>query len=381
MDRNIFLLSLSRFLRSFVLLVLSVSAPYYLLHFNLSYLDIGLVLFAASAASTMAIYFYPRLGLGGREIVFIYSGIFAIAIFVMLVFQNLAAFILALIFGGISLSGKDSTPNQPLEQFSIGHSIEDQQKKNKAYVFYNFMSYAGNMGGALFLLLESSVNFSLIFEVCFTVAILAMVPYFFAFFPEMRKKTQPMTLEPETRKITRELSVLFGMDAFAGGLVATSILSLWFNIEYSTTLAYNGLIFFLVSIISAVSIFYSGSISAKIGLVKTMVFTHLISNGFLILIPVIHSLLYSEAFLFMRQATSQMDVSPRDSFINTVINRDARVKTNSIFLASRNSAMIPSPAAGGALIDIAPASLLYTAGIIKAAYDIAFYLRFKKYRF
>lgn len=380
MKRDVSLFSVSRLLRSFALLMLSVAAPYYLLAFGLGYIETGMVLFASSLSTTAAIHFYPRMRMGSRRIVMVYTGIFAVSVFFMMVYQNLYVFLIALIVGGISLSGKDMTPNQPVEQFSIGNIAENQREKNTAFTFYNFMAYIGNMIGALFLFFDGGQHFTLVFAISSAAVALSIIPYTIAEFADREINRERVVLSPETKKVTRDLSALFATDSFAGGLVTTSVLSLWFRAVYSTSLQENGLIFFIVSLITAVSILYSGSISTRMGLVKTMVYTHLISNVFLIVMPVIHSLLYSEVFLFIRQATSQMDVAPRDSLINTIIDRDSRMRTNSTFLASRNIAQIPSPALGGLLLEWFPPSLLYSAGLIKAAYDLVLYARFSKYK-
>ncbi len=377
MKSEISLFSASRFLRSFVLLALSVAAPYYLLSFGLSYIETGIVLFISAVSSTAAIYFYPRIRARSRSKILAYTAVMAVSIFSMLFFQNLYVFIGALVVGGISLSGKDMTPNQPIEQYSIGSVVETQKEKNSAYTFYNFMAYTGNMVGALALFFIGGNDFTLIFEILLSVIIASIIPYLWAHFPDHEKMQSDIVLSSETRKVTRDLSALFAADSFAGGFVTTSVLSLWFRISYATSLQENGLIFFIVSLITAISILYSGRISTRMGLVKTMVYTHLISNAFLILMPIVHSLVYAEAFLFLRQATSQMDVSPRDSLINTIIDRESRIRTNSIFLATRNVAQIPSPAIGGLLVEWFPPSLLYATGVIKASYDLVLYARFR----
>ncbi len=379
MKRDIALFSTSRLLRSFALLVLSVSSPFYLLQFGLSNLQTGLVLFASYFGSTAAIYYYPKLRISSRATVSLYTTVFALSIFSILIFQDLPVFIAALILGGISLSGKDMTPNQPLEQYSIGSITEDQKEKNGAFSFYNFMAYGGDMIGAMFLYLLGGRSFTLIFIVSGVFVTLSLIPYAFAKFAEPGEQAKQKKLQGETRRTARDLAGLFAVDSFAGGLITSSVMSLWFNIEYGTSLQENGLIFFIVTAITAVSILYSGPVSTRLGLVRSMVYTHIISNFFLILMPVIHSLLYSEVLLYIRQATSQMDVAPRDSLINTIIDKESRVKTNSLFLTSRNVAQVPSPAVGGFLIDLFPASLLYAAGAIKATYDISLYYRFRHY--
>ncbi len=373
-------LSISRFLRSFVLMLLSVSSPYFLIHLHLNYVQTGVVLFLSMSASTAAIYFYPKVKINARKTVILYSFVFTIVIIIVLIWQNLIAFLIAIIVGGISLSGKDMTPNHPIEQYAIGVSFSDQREKNRAFAFYNFMAYFGNMAGALFLFFGSERDFHLIFEVSAIIMSVSIIPYLFIKLQDPVKPGTRVPLDPETKKLTHVLAALFATDSFGGGFVNASLLSLWFYAFYNTSLQVNGMIFFIVSLITAISIIYSGSLSTRLGLVRTMVYTHLISNVFLILMPVFHSLIYSEVFLFLRQSTSQMDVSPRDSLINTIIDPKSRIRTNSIFLASRNLATVPTPAIGGILIDLFPPSLLYAAGTIKATYDFVFYVKFRKYR-
>jgi hypothetical protein len=84
--------------------------------------------------------------------------------------------------------------------------------------------------------------------------------------------------------------------------------------------------------------------------------------------------------LFLRQATSQMDVPPRDSFINTIIPEDERISTNSQFIAARNVSIIPAPAMGGAMFSIFQSGIPMVAGGLKAAYDLVFFARFKQYK-
>ena len=121
----------------------------------------------------------------------------------------------------------------------------------------------------------------------------------------------------------------------------------------------------------------SSKLSNRMGVVRTMVYTHLVSNVFLILIPVYHSLIISEIFLFLRQTTSQMDVPARDSFTNTIIPGEYRIKANSVFNSVRTGFQVPGPLISSVLIDALPATVFYSAGLIKMGYDLLF---FKKYR-
>lgn len=149
---------------------------------------------------------------------------------------------------------------------------------------------------------------------------------------------------------------------------------------FHITLSQAGLIFIGVNLIAAISILLSGYISSSIGLVRSMVYTHIISNIFLFLIPVLHVLAWSEILLFIRQTTSQMDVPARDSFVNTVIPEDSRVKGNSTFLAVRNAGQVPGPGVAGALLEFFPPGVFMAAALTKISSDVAFYFKFRDER-
>ncbi|MHB8562196.1 MAG: MFS transporter, partial [Thermoplasmataceae archaeon] len=101
---------------------------------------------------------------------------------------------------------------------------------------------------------------------------------------------------------------------------------------------------------------------------------------FLILIPLYHSLVFSEFFLFLRQTTSQMDVPARDSFTNTIIPGEYRIKANSVFNSVRTGFQIPGPLISSILIDAFPATVFYSAGSIKMIYDVLFFRKYKGFK-
>ncbi|GAB6946870.1 hypothetical protein JCM16161A_10000 [Vulcanisaeta sp. JCM 16161] len=106
----------------------------------------------------------------------------------------------------------------------------------------------------------------------------------------------------------RNLSVLFSMDAFGGGLVTQSLLSYWFYVRYGVSLRELGIVFMVVNVITALSLMVAPLIAERIGNLRIMVYTHILSNLFLILIPFAGTFPGSLAFLLLRQSVSQMDV-------------------------------------------------------------------------
>ena len=372
--------SISRLLRSFVFTLLAISAPFFLIHEGYSALQIGIVIAISGVSSTIFVYVFPRINIPIRWILISLWALLFFSLFFLSVFQDATVYVISLAAGGIPLSGKDMSANQALEQYSIGKNASSQRAKAISYGYYNFLSYGGNTIASALLLFYSGISFRDIFYLSLAISLFSGVPYLFYRFPEHSSRSTRTEISPETGKLRNELATLFSLDSFAGGLVNASMLSLWFLLVYSTSLADTGFIFVVVNILSAVSVLISGRLSTSFGLVRTMVYTHLLSNGFLILMAVFHSLLFSEIMLFARQTTSQMDVPPRDTFINTIIPEKDRITTNSQFIAARNTSIIPAPAAGGALLEILPSAIPEVAGGLKALYDVVFFLRFRQYR-
>ena len=113
-------------------------------------------------------------------------------------------------------------------------------------------------------------------------------------FPVYPKKSGRSEISEDMKGHIRTLTALFSMDSIGGGLITTSMLTLWFKAVYNVDLSTAGAIFLVVNILTAISILISSRIQNSIGLIRTMVFTHLISNGFLLFMPVVHNLLWSE---------------------------------------------------------------------------------------
>lgn len=373
------LLSASRSFRSFTFTVLAISAPYFLGSLGIGYLYTGIIVAFSGLTSTVFVYLIPKLRVSLKSRLEISWVLLVVALLVLYLQQNLYSYVAALLIGGVPLSGKDMSANQAMEQYAIGKTSQTQAEKNSLFSYYNFLSYAGNTAAAVVLWTLPGISFGSVFLVCLAMSLLSGIPYLALNFPAWESSPSPKSVSEGTKRIRNTLGVLFAVDAFAGGMINSAMLSLWFLAVYGLQLVQVGLIFVIVNALSAVSILIAGRVSTRIGLVRTMVFTHLVSNAFLILMPVIHVLVFSEAMLFARQATSQMDVSPRDSFINTFIPENDRMATNSEFISIRNAAIIPAPAAGGELAGIMPAAMPFLAGVIKAAYDLAFYARFHGY--
>ncbi|KAI8618054.1 major facilitator superfamily domain-containing protein [Chytriomyces sp. MP71] len=127
-----------------------------------------------------------------------------------------------------------------------------------------------------------------------------------------------LDLSPESRWITFKLCALFTLDSFAGSVVTGSILVYWFKSRFGVDEAYLGQILFVSNILAGMSSLAAGWISTRVGLVNTMVFTHLPSNVLMIMVPLMPNLFWSTIVLFLRYSISQMDVGPRQAYVASV---------------------------------------------------------------
>jgi predicted MFS family arabinose efflux permease len=182
--------------------------------------------------------------------------------------------------------------------------------------------------------------------------------------------TPPAPLGPSRRRVYG-LAGLFAVDAFGGGLVVTSLLALWLFERFGLDVATTGAIFSVMGMCSAGSYFAAVPLAKRFGLVNTMVFTHLPSNLFLILVAFAPNLWSAFALLVLRSLLSQMDVPTRSSYVMAVVTPEERPAAASVTAVPRSLASAAAPLLSGWLLGLSAFGWpLVAAGVLKAAYDL-----------
>lgn len=175
-----------------------------------------------------------------------------------------------------------------------------------------------------------------------------------------------------SRRVVVRLAALFSVDAFAGGLVVNSLMALWLLQRFGLSLAQAGAFFFWAGLLSAASQLAAPLVARRIGLLNTMVFTHIPANLCLVLAAVAPSLPVALALLFVRSALSQMDVPTRTAYVMAVVTPEERPAAASFTAVPRSLAAALSPTLSGALFAAGFVSLpLVACGVLKIAYDLA----------
>jgi MFS family permease len=175
-----------------------------------------------------------------------------------------------------------------------------------------------------------------------------------------------------SRHIVYAMAALFSIDAFAGGFAVQALIALWLFSKFGLSLAGAGLFFFWSGVLAAFSFPVAAWLSRRIGLVNTMVFTHIPSSLCLILAAVAPSLELALGLLLVRAALSQMDVPARSSYVMAVVTPPERSAAASVTSVPRSLASALSPALAGALFAAGlEAWPLVICGVLKIAYDLA----------
>lgn len=179
----------------------------------------------------------------------------------------------------------------------------------------------------------------------------------------------------KTLKTLVSLSLLFALDAFAGGFVMQTFLSYWFNKKWQLDISKLGGMLMITNIISGVSGLVASKLVNLIGAVQTMVLTHLPSNFLLMLIPVMPTQVTSVCMLFARSSISQMDVPARQAYVTMVVDSDERSAAGGITNIARSLGLLTAPVFLGYLAESPVDSSMfsspfYIAGILKVVYDI-----------
>jgi predicted MFS family arabinose efflux permease len=178
--------------------------------------------------------------------------------------------------------------------------------------------------------------------------------------------------------VVMRLSALFSLDAFAGGFVIQSFLAYWFHVRFGVDEAMLGGIFLGANLLAGLSALLAVPVAKKIGLIRTMVFTHLPSNVLLILVPFMPNLPLAISVLLLRFSISQMDVPTRQAYTMAVVDPDERSAAAGITGIARSVGASLSPVLAGALFSVFMSGIFIIAGGLKIGYDLLLYRSFRK---
>jgi MFS family permease len=399
LSRDGWVLFVTRFARLFAYGSLSVILVFYLIGLGLTETQAGLVLTLTLVGDVIvSLYLTSRADrIGRRRMLLVGSILMAAAGLAFASTSNLFFLIVAGTIGVISPSGHEVGPFLSIEQAALSH-IVPATARTEVFSWYTLAgslatAFGALSGGALTQALEHTAmtHVQSYRVVVFLYAVLGMVLAFLftrlSILVEVNavsngrassKNAASVFGIARSRNVVLKLSSLFALDSFAGGFVVQSFAAYWFYLRFGVHPAALGAIFFWANVFAGISALLASRLAASIGLVRTMVVTHLPSNILLILVPLMPNLPLAVLVLLLRFSISQMDVPTRQSYTMAVVPAEERSAAGGVTGVARTTGAAISPLFAGFLL--ARPSLIsapfFIAGTLKIAYDLLLYKQF-----
>jgi MFS family permease len=382
----------TRATRAFVDGFMSVLLPWYFTQLGFDSFVIGVIITvtllgagaATLAAGLTAHRIAPQRLLGAAAMLMIVAGIGCAS------FTTLWPILVVAGLGVLNPTAGDASVFAPLEQTVLARSAADRHRTAL------FARYA--LAGALFGAFGAQAAalpqwLAALFGIApldavrgmfiaYAAAGLAHLAMYRRLEPEARhaRDTPTVPLGPSRRRVY-SLAALFSVDAFAGGFIGQSLLALWLFTRFDLSPAATGAIFFWSGIAAAVSQLAAAPLARRIGLVNTMVYTHLPSSVLLVLVPFMPNVGSAVALLVVRSLLSQMDVPARSSYVMAVVTPAERPAAASLTAVPRSLASALSPALAGYLLAVSAFGWpLVVCGVLKITYDVLLLAMFRNVR-
>jgi MFS family permease len=396
LDRDGRLLFLTRGVRLFAYGFISVVLVLYLKTMDLGNREIALLLSLTLVGDTIiSLYITTKADRTGRKtMLMLGAGLMFFAGLLFAITNNFVLLLIAAIIGVISPSGNEVGPFLSIEQSALAQIVSAKERV-RVFAWYNllgsFATASGALaGGWLAQMLQSggSSPFESYRAVVIGYAVFGILLLLF-FLPlsvkvevdkdKINAKSDRFGLHHSKRTVLK-FSALVSLDAFGGGFIVQSIMAYWFFVRFHTEPGTLGSIFFFANILAGGSALLAVRLAAEIGLVKTMVYTHLPSNLLLILIPFMPNFASALAVLLLRFSISQMDVPTRQAYVIAVVHPDERSAASGITGVARTIGSSLALLFSGALLaDVNSLGWIFIiAGTVKIVYDLLMFYNFTK---
>src|SRR5689334_5196748 len=385
--KDLFFIYAAAWLRSFGIGVLGVILGVFLFRRGFSSIEIGAVIAAGLAGSAAGTVFITWRAdrIGRRRTLFVLSMLTAFGATALIFDLALPALIALAFLGMVNGMGTDRSPPYALEQAVIP-GLVPAEKRTWTIAWYSLILDSSGALGALAAgipVLEQklwgvdlSAGYRTVLVGYAGLNVLSAVLYLFLSpSVEMPKVELPamgtQVVSPEAKRTVRRLSSLFALDAFGGGFLVDALVAYWFFRRFEIAESGLALLFFAVHILNAVSHLGAAFLARRIGLVKTMVFTHLPSSIFLILVPLAPNAAWAMVLFLLRESLVEMDVPTRQSYVAAVVSPSERTYASGVTNLTRNVSWAAAASVAGLFMQrVAFSAPLLLGGGLKIFYDL-----------
>ncbi|MBY3465777.1 MFS transporter [Rhizobium laguerreae] len=384
---------IARILRSAAYGALATVLSIHLERIGLEALEVGAVLTSALVGSLAAniIWSLTADRFGRRRTVVVMALVMAVSGFVFAVTNEVWLLVITAFAGTISATASEVGPFQSIDQ-AILPQVVSPAYRTWAFSIYNMAAYiAAAIGSLLAGFAGSSMlpgilgdGLQIVF-VAYGLAGIANALLFGILSPAVELSrvdgaSRYLGLD-RSKAVVFKLGALFAIDAFAGGLVVQSVVAYWFHLRWDLNLMSLGSVFFAVNLVAGLSMLLAPVLAERIGLLNTMVWTHIPSNIMLMLVPLAPSVEIAIALFVGRMLVSQMDVPARQSYMMAIVDPAERVPAAGITNVARAAASAISPVISTAAFASASLGLPFVvAGLMKIGYDLIIWQTFRNLR-
>ena len=394
-NRDAWLIYAAGFVRSATVSLVGVTLAIHLASLGFSVAAIGALIGIGLAGSSLATVVVSLRGdvWGRRRVLVALATLTAIGYLALVAFSEAAALLPLAFAGMLNGMGRDRGAASALEQAIVPATVSDE-RRTWALAWYNLVLDSGHALGALAAALPTlitritlagpDVAHRITFAMCGGAMLLSIAAYLMltpAVEAPAHASLAPAPIEAGSKRVITRLALLFGLDSIGGGFLNSALISYWFFRQFGTSEANLALLFFAARVLNALSHVVAAWLARRIGLLNTMVWTHVPSSLFLMAAPVSPSAPIAAALFLAREALVEMDVPTRQSYVMAVVRPEERTFASGVTNVTRTAAWAVGPTVAGVVMQhVALAGPLIIGGGLKIVYDVLLYRAFRHVR-
>jgi len=378
--------------RSLATGMMGVLLGIYLASLDLDTKAIGVVIalgLAGAAFSTLLVTFFSDR-FGRRRTLLVLTILSVLGALMLALSASVLTLGIAAFLGMVNGMGRDRGAALVVEQSVLPATVPDGQR-TLAFAQYNVLQDIGHAFGSLlaaapallhrFLALDSAAALQHSMLIYAALSLLPIVAYLRLSDRIEVPRREQAPVSPASRRVLTRISALFAIDAIGGGFLTTALLSYFFYERFGVGVESIGALFFVARIANALSHFAAAWLAARIGLVNTMVFTHIPSSVLLLTVPFMPSFSVAAALFLLREALVEMDVPTRQSYVMAVVRPEERTFASGVTHLVRLAGWAVAPAIAGWLMSgTSLAAPLVVGAALKILYDIVLWRAFRNLR-
>ena len=341
---------------------------------------------AGNALALLAVTFAPN-ALGRRRLLLTLAALWMLGALLLASSSHAPILAAAALLGMVNGAGRDRGAALALEQSILPDTTTDAGRTN-AFAYYSALQDAGHAIGALLgavpALLQRATALSVIGTLRASLWVyVAFAALSFVLYARLSPSGAPAAnlkrVSPSTRRVLTRIAALFALDSLGGGFLTTALLSYFFFERFGTAQALIAALFFAARVANAISHFGAAALARRIGLVNTMVLTHLPSSLLMVTVAFAPSFLIAALLFVVREGLVEMDVPTRQSYVMALVRPEERTVASGVTNLVRMAAWAVAPLFAGALMQrYSLMTPLVIGAVMKVTYDVLLFFAFRR---